>query len=124
LLALGWLDDSPSYPYRKFQMNWPWSLCTGLQAGGIEFTEVNQRTRMTTSPTSLTADQVIEARKLLGWIQEELAGRAGVSRGTISQLESSARRPSDWCLVLIHRSLNDAGIEFKDGFVRLRGPDE
>jgi DNA-binding XRE family transcriptional regulator len=76
---------------------------------------------MTISPLSLTADQVVAARNLLGWNQEKLAGRAGVSRGTVSQFESGARRPSDWCLVLVHRALNEAGIEFRDGAVRLRG---
>jgi DNA-binding XRE family transcriptional regulator len=79
---------------------------------------------MIIGPTSLTADQVIAARNLLGWIQEELAGRAGVSTGTISQFETGARRPSDWCLVLIHRTLSDAGIKFTDGSARLKASDD
>ena len=65
---------------------------------------------MTIALSSLTADQITAARNLLGWSQDELAGRAGVSRGTISQFETGARRPSD-----------GAGIEFNDVTVRLRG---
>jgi transcriptional regulator with XRE-family HTH domain len=79
---------------------------------------------MTISPSSLTAGQLIEARQLLGWRQEDLAGRAGISRASVSQFEIGTRRPSDWVLVLILRAFDDAGIEFKDGAAQLKGSAE
>jgi DNA-binding XRE family transcriptional regulator len=72
---------------------------------------------------TLTGSQVREARELLGWTQDDLAGRVGVSTSTISFLENNRRRPADELIAEIRDAFYTAGIRFQGrSGVRLEGP--
>ncbi len=61
---------------------------------------------------------------MLGWSQEELARRAGLSRSAVArlELEGAATRPDT--VEAISRALTAAGVAFLDGAegVQLRAP--
>ena len=64
------------------------------------------------------------ARALIGWSQEELAGKIGVARLTIKRLESGSQFVSDEIRERAKAALEAAGVEFTDGKrpgVRLKG---
>ena len=74
---------------------------------------------------SITLAQVKAARKLLGWTQDQLAGKAGVSATTIARFEAAKRRPSVLVVSTIRHTLEAAGVEFTNGGqpgVRLKKP--
>jgi DNA-binding XRE family transcriptional regulator len=54
------------------------------------------------------------ARVLLGWNQEQLAGAAGVSVGTIRDLENGRSSPRGRCVSAIRQALERGGIRFID----------
>jgi transcriptional regulator with XRE-family HTH domain len=66
---------------------------------------------------SLTAAQIREARKLLGWRQQDLAKWAGVPFSTLCQFERGRHeKPHNRTLAYLRGALEDAGIEFvQDG---------
>ena len=51
---------------------------------------------------------------LLGWNQEDLATRAGVSQVTVHQLEAGVTQPRRATLDVIRRAFENAGVEFID----------
>jgi transcriptional regulator with XRE-family HTH domain len=71
---------------------------------------------------TLIGAQVREARELLGWTQNEFAGRVGVSTTTISFLENNRRPPADELVAEIRDAFYTAGIRFQGrNGVRLDG---
>jgi transcriptional regulator with XRE-family HTH domain len=71
---------------------------------------------------SMSREQLIAARKLLGWSQMELARKAGVSERTIGEFERDARRPQLPYVSAIKRALEDGGVEFMGGRAGVRRP--
>jgi len=63
----------------------------------------------------MTAGQLRAARGFVGWSQEELAEKSGVSRSTIADFETSTRTPYARTLDAIRRALECAGVEFIAG---------
>jgi transcriptional regulator with XRE-family HTH domain len=59
----------------------------------------------------ISADQCRAARALLGWAREDLAKAAGVSAGTIKNVELG-KGTLGVVAVAVERALTDAGIEF------------
>ena len=59
----------------------------------------------------ITGEQIRQARKLLGWSQESLAGQVGVSATTLRQFEKG-RRVLKLDLALLRGALESAGVEF------------
>lgn len=76
---------------------------------------------------SLTPEQCRAGRGLLDWTQEELAERAGVSRGTVRGFESGRHELHRGSAALIRGALEAAGVLLIDADdeagagVRLRG---
>jgi predicted transcriptional regulator len=75
----------------------------------------------------ITPSQCRAARGLLGWNQEDLATKAGVSQVTVHQLEAGVTQPRRATLDVIRRAFENAGVEFIDENgggpgVRLRKP--
>lgn len=62
----------------------------------------------------ITPSQCRAARGLLGWNQEDLATRAGVSQVTVHQLEAGSTQPRRATLDVIRRAFEKAGVEFID----------
>lgn len=60
----------------------------------------------------ITAGQLRAARGLIGWSQDALAEKSGVSRSTIADFETCTRAPYARTLDAIRRALEDAGVEF------------
>lgn len=56
--------------------------------------------------------QLRAARALLGWSQQELADRAGISCRTIAAIESSETKPKPETLRQLADCLQEAGIKF------------
>jgi transcriptional regulator with XRE-family HTH domain len=75
-----------------------------------------------------TIEQIKAARVLLGWLQEDLAARSGVSLPTVKRLESNSKlRVSNDARLKMEAALEAAGIEFTNGDapgLRLRRPKE
>lgn len=75
----------------------------------------------------LTPEQCRAARGLLDWTQGELAGRAGVSRGTVRGFENGQHELHRGSAVVIRGALEAAGVILIDPDeeagpgVRLRG---
>ena len=65
----------------------------------------------------ITPEQCRAARGWLGWSQDDLARRAGVSLSTVRDFEKGRRTPIANNLAAVERSLAGAGIEclFDDG---------
>jgi ribosome-binding protein aMBF1 (putative translation factor) len=70
---------------------------------------------------SISAAQIKEARRLLGWTQMELAVEARLSPSTISRFEHDQGRPGPWIGDQIKRTLEAAGVEFTDGVTLREG---
>jgi transcriptional regulator with XRE-family HTH domain len=75
----------------------------------------------------LTPQQCRAARGLLDWTQEELAGRAGVSRSTVRGFENGQHELHRGSAAVIRGALEAAGVILIEGDeeagpgVRLRG---
>ena len=71
---------------------------------------------------SITPKQMRDARRLLGWSQDRLAGLLGVSDATISAFERGAR-PSAFDVDQARRLFERSAVEFSDDgeTVRLTG---
>jgi predicted transcriptional regulator len=81
---------------------------------------------MVVSTEKLSIAQIKAARALLGWSQDDLAKRSGVSEPTIGRLEAEGGEIGGRAETgdKIRRALEKAGIEFTNGNspgVRLRG---
>ncbi len=61
---------------------------------------------------TITGAQVRNARNLLGWTRDRLAGASGLSPTTISHLESGKRWPTALRLSSIRCVLEDFGVIF------------
>jgi len=70
----------------------------------------------------ITPAQSRGARGLADLTQDDLARRSRVSKRTIVQFETGAGKPIPATLAAIRRALEEAGIEFIPGGVRLRDP--
>lgn len=66
-------------------------------------------------PMSLSPDQCRAARGLLDWTQDELAERAGVSRGTVRGFEGGKHELHRATEAVIRRALEEGGVIFLDG---------
>lgn len=62
----------------------------------------------------LTARQISAARILLGWRQRDLAKAAGISEGTVKNLEAGKRDALASTLRGVEKALAKAGIVFLD----------
>jgi transcriptional regulator with XRE-family HTH domain len=69
---------------------------------------------------SMSREQLIAARKLLGWSQMDLACKAGVSQTTIGAFERDARRPQLPYVSALKSALEDGGVEFTEGRAGVR----
>jgi transcriptional regulator with XRE-family HTH domain len=74
---------------------------------------------------TITGAQVTEARRLLGWTRDRLAGASGLSPAIITHLEAGTRQPTAPRLSSVRYALEDFGVEFiaengGDAGVRLR----
>lgn len=65
-----------------------------------------------TDATLPSAAQIRAARALLGWSQTDLAARAGVSRRTLTSIESGDERVSPESIEALQAVLEGAGLEF------------
>jgi transcriptional regulator with XRE-family HTH domain len=68
----------------------------------------------------IIGEQVRAARTLLGWSQDKLAAHAHLTGSTVSAIE---RNKAGWesAAMMIHRTLQKAGVEFPEGEpVRMR----
>jgi len=63
---------------------------------------------------TISGTQVREARELLGWTRDRLAGASGLSPTTISHLEAGKRWPTAPRMSSIRCALEDFGIIFVD----------
>ena len=59
----------------------------------------------------ITASQCKAARGLLGWTQEELAEKLGVTRRTIHNFEHELRKTKKPMLIKMRKLFMDAGVE-------------
>jgi DNA-binding transcriptional regulator YiaG len=69
----------------------------------------------------MTPEQCRGARAMLGWSQDVLAERAGVSKPTVTDFERGARTPMPMNLQALRRTLEEGGIEFIDEATGGRG---
>jgi len=63
----------------------------------------------------ITGEQVKAARNLLGWSQMKLALEADISQKTLANFENGQRVKSDRKILVIHNTLERAGVEFREG---------
>jgi predicted transcriptional regulator len=76
----------------------------------------------------ITPSQCRAARGLLGWSQQDLAAKAGVSQLTVHQLEAGLTQPRRATLDVVRRAFENAGVDFIDANgggpgVRFREPE-
>lgn len=64
--------------------------------------------------SAITAGQSRAARGLLGWSQDGLATKSGVSKRTIVRFELDRAQPQAGTLIAIHAALQKAGVIFID----------
>ena len=62
----------------------------------------------------ITPEQCRAARGLLDWSQQRLADEAQVGIVTVRLLESGQNQPRRATLIVVRRTLEDAGVEFID----------
>ena len=62
----------------------------------------------------ITPEQCRAARGLLDWSQQRLADEAQVGIVTVRQLESGQNQPRRATLIVVRRTLEDAGVELID----------
>lgn len=60
----------------------------------------------------LTIEQIRSARAYLGWSQQELANRAGLSQTGLARIENGAHQPNSQTLTKIAQAFDEADIEF------------
>jgi transcriptional regulator with XRE-family HTH domain len=70
---------------------------------------------MTISPA-----QVKAARRLLGWSQDVLGGKVGLSKTSVALFEKGGRRPAALNVTVIRKVLESAGVEFTAGEAGVR----
>ena len=70
--------------------------------------------------TNIRTNQIRAARSLLGWTQEELATRCGISKFSVANMEGSKRGSQEETINKVVTALELAGIEFIDNGVRLK----
>ncbi|HLH48068.1 MAG TPA: helix-turn-helix domain-containing protein [Roseiarcus sp.] len=64
----------------------------------------------------ITGEQIKAARKLLGWSQMTLALEANMATQTVANIEKGEKsRSSGLTVSTVKRTLEQAGIEFRDG---------
>jgi ribosome-binding protein aMBF1 (putative translation factor) len=90
-----------------------------FEDAGVEF--VDGGVRLSSGPppvsTTITAAQIQEARRLLGWSLNMLSDRARMGVGTIKNAEQSTLVPryAERQLLAIRRAFEAAGVDFADG---------
>jgi len=62
----------------------------------------------------ITPEQCRAARGLLNWNQQRLADEAQVGIVTVRQLEAGQNQPRRATLIVVRRTLEEAGVEFID----------
>jgi len=62
----------------------------------------------------ITPSQCRAARGLLGWSQQDLAAKAGISQLTVHQLEAGSTQPRRATLDVVRRAFEHAGVDFID----------
>lgn len=60
----------------------------------------------------ITGRQIRAARGLLGWDATVLAEKTGLTRETVSRIETSIVQPHEKTLAKIHRAFDETGVEF------------
>ena len=69
----------------------------------------------------ITIEQIKAARALLGWTQDDLVEKSGISKPAINNLERRSVVPRGETLRAIQDAIEEAGVEFTEGpGVRLR----
>lgn len=68
----------------------------------------------------ITKEQSRGARGLLNWSQDDLAKNANVAKATVYKFEAGRSEPQPIVHAAFQRALEDAGIEFIEGGVRLK----
>lgn len=63
----------------------------------------------------ISIEQIKAARALLGWTQEELANRAGLSKPAVNTLERRIANPKVETMSAIQKAMEEAGVAFTDG---------
>ena len=69
---------------------------------------------------TVTSAQIRGARGLLNWSVRELAERSGVHRNTITNIETGKSGGEVSSLTAIRRTLEEAGVAFIEGGVKLK----
>jgi ribosome-binding protein aMBF1 (putative translation factor) len=68
----------------------------------------------------ITGQQIKAARELLGWTPYRLAPRAGIGHTLLRQFEAGARVPDEERAARLKSALEEAGVMFTAGEVKLR----
>jgi transcriptional regulator with XRE-family HTH domain len=68
----------------------------------------------------ITGQRIKAARELLGWTRYRLAPRAGIGHTLLRQFEAGARVPDEESAARLKAALEDAGVIFTTGGVKLR----
>ena len=63
----------------------------------------------------ISSAQARGARALLGWTQDEVTAKAGVTHRTLSLFESGLRSPHQRTLMKIKTAFEEGGVVFVDG---------
>jgi transcriptional regulator with XRE-family HTH domain len=69
----------------------------------------------------ITGEQIKAARVLLGWTPYRLAPRAGMGHTLLRQFEAGTRVLDSESAARLTAALEEAGVIFTDGGVKLRG---
>jgi transcriptional regulator with XRE-family HTH domain len=69
----------------------------------------------------ITGALIREARELLGWTPYRLAPRAGIGHTLLRQFEAGTRVPDEESAARLKTALEEAGVIFTGGGVKLRG---
>jgi DNA-binding XRE family transcriptional regulator len=96
---------------------------TANGGNAISYGVSRSRTNIGTGTRLVTSAQIRAARGLLDWTVRDLSERAGVSRNTVSNIETGAYAGAPETREAIRRALERAGVEFTNGDapgVRLR----
>src|SRR5690554_6676658 len=64
---------------------------------------------------SITTAQIRGARGILGWSQQDLAQRTGISATSIGAIENNQTTPRESTIATIRKTFEDGGIEFLAG---------
>ena len=85
-----------------------------FEAAGIEFgpDDVNRRLGAASKGPSVTPEQCVQARKLLGWTRHDLALRARCASQTVKNVEEGRSRGSVATLRSLISALETAGVVF------------